>query len=126
MKYLLDTNIIIDHLRNKRLISVEKDADFAISLITYGELMVGVYKSSSREKSLLGIEKTISLLSIEIISLNQKIMEEFASIKLEFNKKGVKLEDFDILIAATAKVYDIPLLTHNKKHFARIKGVQLL
>ena len=45
---------------------------------------------------------------------------EYGTIRAALEKRGERLDDMDILIAATAVQESITLLTENKKHFARI------
>jgi predicted nucleic acid-binding protein len=44
----------------------------------------------------------------------------------QLNRKKRLIDAIDILIAATAIVYDLPLSTLNRKHFERIDELQLL
>ena len=50
-------------------------------------------------------------------------MSKFAAIKVYLEKKGKRLEDFDLLIAVTALVNNLTLVTYNKRHFERIEGL---
>jgi len=53
MKNLLDTNIVIDHIRGKLPILPEMVKEGAtISIISYGELLYGAYKSVVKDKTL--------------------------------------------------------------------------
>lgn len=126
MKYLLDTNVVIDHLRGK--VKLQKSLilkSVSISIITYGELMYGTEKSKEKEKTKLLVTDFLQELSVHTVTLNQTIMSEYAVIKALLETKGEKLDDFDLLIGATAKVNSLVLVTRNKKHFARIEGLKL-
>lgn len=126
MKYLLDTNVLVDHMRGRRLLDVYIAANsVAVSVITLCELIYGAQKSDSPQKSLQKIEKTIRELDIEVAEVNQVIAHEFGVLKTDLEKKGQRLEDFDLLIAATAKVLGMPLVTRNVQHFQRIPGIKL-
>ena len=126
MKYLLDTDVIIDHLRGKTDLSDSLKSDnLSISIITYGELIFGSEKSEQKEKTKKLVLDFINDLSIKIITLDQKIMEEYGKIKAQLEKKGKGLDDFDLLIASTAKIRLLTLVTRNKKHFGRINKLQL-
>lgn len=46
-------------------------------------------------------------------------------IKAKLRTEGKMLDDFDILIAATAIVNDCVLVTNNIKHFERIDGLTI-
>ncbi|PIV62626.1 VapC toxin family PIN domain ribonuclease [Candidatus Roizmanbacteria bacterium CG_4_9_14_0_8_um_filter_34_12] len=126
MKYLLDTNVLINHLRGKnRIDKTIIKSGVAISIITWAELIYGTYKSVNKEKSLAIIKALIEDLQITILSLNEKVVFQYAELKVELEKTGKILDDFDLLIAATAMTNKITLVTHNTKHFRRISTLKI-
>lgn len=126
MRYLLDTDIIVDHLRKKEILKEEiLEAGAAISVITLGELFYGAYKSDSPQKSLVRVNQIVARLGLPIENLSDSIMQEFGRVKVHLERVGERLEDFDLLIAATAKMLDLTLVTRNVKHFKRIKDLKL-
>lgn len=126
MKYLLDTNIIVDHLRKREIINENILAsDAGISIITLGELIYGAYKADNSQKSLQQLENNLKTLKFDIINLSQEIIRAFGQIKAKLEIKGQRQEDFDLLIAATAMVNDLILITRNVKHFRRIPDLKL-
>lgn len=126
MKYLIDTDVIINYLRAKdRLDKGILEDGAGISIITLGELIYGTYKSVSPKRSLeitLGFIKESNLW---IVDLDQEVIFSFGQIKAELEKLGQRLEDFDILIATTAITKDLILMTKNIKHFQRIPHLKL-
>ncbi len=52
-------------------------------------------------------------------------MRRFARLRGHLRQAGQLIGDPDILIAATALQHELILLTHNRKHFARIPGLNL-
>lgn len=125
MKYLIDTDVIIDHLREKEAIPEQILDESAISIISLGELIYGAYKSVYPQKSLIILKKNLQILDFEIIKLDEIIIAEFGRIKAGLEAKGERLDDFDLLIAATALVSDLTLLSRNIKHFSRIKELKI-
>lgn len=125
MKYLVDTDVIIDHLRRKVALTEQILDEGAISIVSLGELIYGTYKSSHPQKSLITLKEDLQILDFEIINLNEIIMAEFGRIKADLEIKGERLDDFDLLIAATAVVNNLILVTRNIKHFKRIKNLKL-
>lgn len=127
MPYLIDTDIII--YATKRIPSVvawfekTRESPKAISLITYGELVYGAKKSAHPERNLITVNRIREI--YPIVELNAGIMDLFGDLKSRLEKSGKKLEDFDLLIAATVLYYDMTLVTNNAKHFARIKELRL-
>jgi len=126
MKYLLDTNVIIKHLRGKEEIDISwLEKGTAISIITRAELLTGAYKSKKSEQNLILIANTLENLHIETINLDSDIIHIYSSLRAKLETKGNKLDDFDLLIAATALNQELKLLTYNHKHFVRIPKLKL-
>ncbi len=126
MRYLLDTNIIIDHLKEREIINEDILLSGAgISIISLGELIFGAHKSNNPQKSLNQVEISLKILKLEVVNLNGEVVSEFGKIKADLEIKGERLEDFDLLIAATALVNGFTLVTKNLKHFKRIKDLKL-
>ncbi|OGK15889.1 hypothetical protein A2690_04515 [Candidatus Roizmanbacteria bacterium RIFCSPHIGHO2_01_FULL_39_12b] len=127
MKYLLDTNVIIDHLRKRHFIEIDWVASgCAISIITLGELYYGTYKSNRPQETLKAVIKLIEDSGISIVYLDETIMKIYGETKAELETKGERVDDFDLMIGATALVNDYVLITRNKKHFERIKNLRLI
>ena len=124
MTYLLDTDVIISHLNNKTPISLTFTSPPAMSVITYAETLYGIQKSKFHERKNQFME-LIKHMSIAILPIDENIMTQYISIKLTLEGKGVKLQDFDLLIAATALTHNLTLVTGNRKHFSRIKSLKL-
>ncbi len=126
MRYLLDTDRIIDHLRKKNRLPpdiIEKGA--AISIISYGELLYGAEKSANNNRALTTVETFLNDLVITTLPLNESVMKRYAELKARLEQKGQKLDDFDLLIAATALEHNLILVTDNRRHFSRIPTLQL-
>ena len=111
MKYLLDTDTCIYFLNGDQNV-VEKvkcidDADLAISLITLAELQFGAYNSQRVQQNLERIAFLASI--VTVIPLTMDVTEMYAKIKAALRKSGNPVDDFDILIGATAIVnVDVP------------------
>lgn len=125
-KYLIDTNIIIDLLHRKASIDPKfLTSGASISVITLAELYYGAEKSVDPQKSFNLVRDLIIDLDIEITHCTSGMAKIFGGIKAKLEKEGRRLEDFDLLIAATAMSEDKVLITNNKKHFNRIEGLTI-
>jgi len=125
--YLLDTDTVIyilkghpevtEHLKSHLHDSIK------ISIVTYMELYYGAYKSqrvtanAARVKTLGG--------SIEMAPINAVVAETFGMIKATLEFDGNRLDDFDLVIAATALANNLTLETNKTDHFRRIDGLKL-
>ena len=121
MKYLIDTNILIDHLRGdtkatKLLQDVEDGIiQAAISVINEYELLSGLKISAGEEKK---IHELLSILpSIGITSQTVRTAARF--------RRVYNTDIVDALIAATATNAKAILVTRNIKHFKNIKELSI-
>jgi tRNA(fMet)-specific endonuclease VapC len=127
MAYLIDTDIIINSIKGNQGVN-QKIAELAsipkaISIITYGELLYGAKKFTQREKNTSVVYRLAEILPI--IGITRATMEAFTDLKAALDRKGERIEDFDLLIAATALNLNYVLVTNNTKHYKRIEGLQL-
>lgn len=127
MNCLLDTNIIIDHFRGTKPIPKKViENDVAICIISLGELIYGAYRSTNTKKSLQVIDSFISEFGVKVLPVEEEVIIEFAKLKALLENRGKRLEDFDLLIAATAITYSLTLATRDAKHFMRIAGLKII
>ncbi len=124
----LDTNIITAFLKNDLRV-VEKVSDYlesfdklTINIISYYEILRGL-KDLGNEEKLRKFDDFIQ--ENELISIGKKTIETAAEIYAYLKKKGNLIEDADILMASTAIVEDLVLITNNINHFKRIKRLKL-
>ena len=64
--------------------------------------------------------------SLPVMHTTDAIMRRFAELKSSLDGKGKRVDDADVLIAATALTYGCPLVTANVRHFSRFDGLDLL
>lgn len=68
----------------------------------------------------------ISDLQVDILGLNQEIMHVYAKTKISLETVGKRLDEFDLLIGATAYIHSLSLVTLNLRHFSRIPDLQIV
>lgn len=126
MSFLIDTNICIYFLKGmfdlvKKFDEIGID-NLYISEITIAELKFGAAKSEHPIKNRIVIDELIS-------KFNQipiyKSLDIFAEEKARLQKNGNIVDDFDLLIGASAVANNMILVTNNEKHFKRLKGIQV-
>ena len=127
MAYLIDTDIIIFGLKGDSRVQdwmvKNQNVPKSISVITFGELIYGARKSKHPEKNIATTNRIAEL--FPIIDINKGIIEVFGEIKAKLEQKGTRIEDMDLLIAATAIYMDLSLVTNNKSHFSRINDLTI-
>ncbi|MFW6116888.1 MAG: PIN domain-containing protein [bacterium] len=62
---------------------------------------------------------------LTVLTVGQEAASVFGQVKADLRRKGMLIEDLDLLIAATAKAHNLTLVTNNKAHFSRIAGLRL-
>src|SRR3989338_3155874 len=113
MEFLLDTNIILLHMREGFLDTVTIDAQFAISVITEAEVL---RYSGLSQTDLHELDMVLS--TLRIINVNSTIARCAAALG---RTRVTKLPD--LLIAATALELAIPLITKNLRDFKDIPSL---
>lgn len=121
MRYLIDTNIIIDHLRGDKNVTAfieeleNKRIKTSISVLTEYELLVYPTLTPSQEENILNFIKIFAVLNI-----TSSIVRIAARFRKAHNTAIV-----DALIAATAFKNKSALVTRNIKHFSNIREIQI-
>lgn len=106
---------------NKKFESKNSDSLF-ISEITLAELKYGVANSDNRESNTLALTNFLS--GVQILPIFDAL-DTFATEKSRLKKEGRPVDDFDLLIGASAIANGLILVTNNTKHFERLKGIKL-
>jgi tRNA(fMet)-specific endonuclease VapC len=124
-KYLLDTSIVIDILRDVPEVVQEssKTTDLFISAITLGELYYGAYKSDRSSQNLEIIRQFKQ--TCTVLSTNDEVAECYGWLKNYLRRSGKPIPENDLWIAATALVYELPLVTHDS-HFSRVPDLEIV
>lgn len=125
-KYLLDTNICIYFLKglfelHKKIERIGIENCF-ISEITIAELKFGAENSNSQVKNRETIDKFQNHFTIVPIFT---ALDVYAKEKTRLRKKGKILDDFDLLIGATAISNNFILVTKNTSDFERLENIKI-
>ena len=126
MIYMLDTDTVSFLVRKnpsviKNLI-IHEDDEICISAITYAELCFGLEKKGSER--LFDEVKTI-MGKLSIVDFDNTQSELYGKIRLELEKSGTSLGDMDMLIAVATVSAGAILVSHNVRHFSKIKGIKV-
>ena len=135
MIYLLDTNIISETIKkspNKIVLdwlSLIDVSQCALSVLTLGEIRKGIEMLESRSKK----HKLIQWLEVDllrqfygrIVYIDTKVADKWGYI-CSFIHKSNKILAIDTLIAASAIVHNLKLITRNTKDFQEISGLEII
>lgn len=125
-KYLLDTNICIYYIKglyelDKKIATVGAENCF-ISEITVAELKYGVENSKTAEAMRTIIEAFIP--NFAVIPIYNSL-DIYAKEKAKLRRQGLLIDDFDILIGATAVTNGLTLVTNNVAHLNRLDHITI-
>lgn len=126
-RYLLDTNIISDLIRNPKgkvakHIARVGEKNVCTSIIVAAELRYGCAKSGSKRL----LEAVESLLGeLNVLSLEGPADAEYGRIRAELERRGTPIGGNDLLIAAHALAIEATMVTANVDEFARVKGLKV-
>jgi tRNA(fMet)-specific endonuclease VapC len=125
-QYLLDTNICIYYIKGlydlKSKFKEVGPENCFISEITLAELKFGVANSQAKEKNQKALENFLS--GIQILPIFPAL-DIYAEEKARLQKSGKIIDDFDLLIGATAVSFDLTMVTNNTSHFTRLTEIKL-
>ena len=127
MTYLVDTDWVVTYLKGRpdatTLLHTLRPQGLAISLITYGEVLEGIYYGHDPAHNERVFRQFLRI--APVLPLNRRIMQRFARIRGDLRRTGQIIGDPDLLIAATALHHSLTLVTQNRRHFQRIPGLSL-
>jgi predicted nucleic acid-binding protein len=115
---LVDTDVFIDYLNTGRFSSVFDSSVFTVyySIVTKKELLT---KLGLRETEREAIVTELS--RCRLIGLSNSITARYSNLRRQYSS----LDKADALIAATALVKCLPLVTRNKRHFRIVEDLPL-
>lgn len=129
-RYVLDTNILSDLLKNPAgkaarkiasLSAADRDS-LATSIIVAAELRYGAAKSGS--PVLAGRVEQL-LAAIEVLALEANADRHYGVIRSQLEKAGTVIGGNDLLIAAHVLALNAILVTDNTREFKRVKGLRV-
>ncbi len=124
-RYLLDTNIISDLIRdphgivNQRIGAVAENA-VCTSIIVASELRYGAAKKGSAR---LSAQLEAVLGAMDVLALEPPCDETYGQIRAALERRGMLIGPNDLLIAAHALSLGCILVTDNEGEFRRVEGL---
>ena len=118
VSFLVDTDIFIDYFNTGRFHALFDSHRFTVyySAITKKELLTKPGLRDTERESILA-----ELNRCRLIALSDSITARYSDLRC----RHPSLEKGDALIAATALVKHLPLMTRNKRHFRMVSGLTL-
>lgn len=135
MSFLLDTSVLSETIRRRsdanvlRWLNVTRDEDLFVSVITLSELRYGIERLPDGQRRIdmeawlhRGIERRFAR---GLIPVDLRVADAWGRLRAELDRKGRPVPVVDGLLAATALVHSLTLVTRNVRDFADT-GIALL
>jgi len=125
MRYLLDTNIVSDLVRNPqgkvaRQIRKVGEARVCTSIMVAAELRYGAAKRASPR---LSAQLEVVLGALEVLPFEIPGDAVYGSLRTRLEQTGKLIGANDLLIAAHALALGYTIVTDNEKEFSRVKDL---
>lgn len=127
MRYLLDTNIVSDLVKQPqgkvaRHIARIGEEQICTSLIVAAELRYGAAKRGSPK---LTAQLDAILSALPVLPLETPTEHHYGDLRATLERAGTLIGPNDLLIAAHALALDATLVTDNTREFARVPGLAI-
>ena len=126
-RYLLDTNIISDVIRNPRGACARRirqvgTAQVCTSIIVAAELRYGVAK---HQTPMLAARIAEMLENLTVLSFEPPADAAYALLRVGLERTGTLIGPNDLLIAAQSLSLGLVLVTDNEREFSRVTGLAI-
>ena len=130
---ILDSTFLIDYLKkDKKAIDtlskfLEKNEILATTAINVFEIFNGIYYLDEQKQDVVLAEVSRLLSYLTILELTSDSAASCSRIFAYLRKKGIVIEDTDILISGIA-IFNRAnkICTRNHSHFSKIPGIQVI
>lgn len=127
-RYLLDTNIVSDLVRNPQGAAAQKIAEVGetavcTSIIVAAELRYGAAKRASPR---LTAQLEQVLAALQVLPFEAPGDEAYADLRTRLEAAGTPIGANDLLIAAHALALGCAVVTDNTREFGRVDGLEVV
>jgi predicted nucleic acid-binding protein len=129
MAYLIDSDLVIDHLADnpaaRRLLDRLAPDGLTISMITYMEVYQGALVSPDPDQAQAKLDAFLG--AVPIVPFSAAVARRCARLRTELQRQGkrVRSRALDLLIAATALEHELTLVTRNLADYEDIPELAL-
>ena len=125
MRYLLDTSIVSDLIKNPRgrvtqKIAAVGEQQVCTSIVVAAELRYGARKKNSAR---LTAQVEAVLGALEVLPLEAPVDHVYGELRVALEGAGCVIGGNDLLIAAQAIALGYSVVTDNERKFARVEGL---
>ncbi len=128
MKYLPDTNVWINFLNSddgslKAAMSNCAKGQIVTCSVVKAELYFGAERSKRKKENAALLDELFT--HLQSIPFDDAAALQYASVRSELASIGMPIGPNDLMIASIALANQLILVTHNKREFSRVKGLNV-
>ena len=125
--YLLDTNVCVGFLKAQPAITGKLTAVPPNALYLCAVVKAELYYGARASQHIAGNLATLQTFFEPYVSLgfNDECAERYGELRADLRRAGQLIGPNDTMIAATALVHKLILVTHNTREFSRVPGLRL-
>jgi predicted nucleic acid-binding protein len=125
---LIDTDVLSFNIKGDSRASLYEDAIrhkvSTICFMTLAEIERWIIEAKMGERRRVDIET--KLRPYALLPFHRGICATWANVMAESRRKGRPISVPDAWIAASALFFDVPLITHNSRHYSHVDGLYVL
>ncbi|RQG97295.1 PIN domain-containing protein [Natrarchaeobius chitinivorans] len=126
---ILDTSFLVDVLRGEETVkqairTVDERGTARVSSVTVMELWEGIHLADPAENQRAIVTNVLE--DVREVPFDRDCATTAGEINTRLHRNGTPIEAADVMIAATALVRDVPVVTKNVDHFERIDDLEIL
>jgi tRNA(fMet)-specific endonuclease VapC len=125
---VIDTDVVSfifkDDTRKEFYLNHLRERSALISFMTEAEMEQWVLQAAWGEERTRRCRQFLTRFTV--VPSSELLSRKWAAVMVQARSAGKRIETADAWIAATALLYEAPLLTHNAADYAGISGLQIL
>ena len=126
MSFLLDSDTSSAYMKGDgRVVNrvIQHGGRLFVSTITVGELATWALRAKASPRRMPDLLAFLRI--VDILDVDEVVARKFGEIRAGLLDAGRRAPEMDLLIAATALVHGLTLVTHNTRDYARVPGLAL-
>jgi predicted nucleic acid-binding protein len=130
MAIILDADVIIRGEKGmfdlSRWVAAQAREEFEVAAITVAELWHGVERAAGVHRAKRQQYLQALLAALPILPYTEQTAYAHARIWAEVESSGKMISAYDVIVAATALERGSRVATFNRRHFAQVKGLNVI
>ena len=127
MSFLLDTDICSAHLRQISIVQnrfLQYTGQLRISAVTLAELAEWILRKNTPAHYVGDFKRLLQ--DVDVLSLDETVGLRAGELGARLRDVGLPMDTSDLLIAATALIHGLTIVTHNTQDFVNVPGLAMV